>query len=618
MILEPKRGCILSIFRVWIVLLVLVSSIYARERISINFNNMQIDNFIKLVAKITDQNILINYKIKGRVDFVSTKPIYEDEIMNVLISVLNTKGYTIVKNGEMLEVVKSLDVVKKSLDVIDDSDSASGHFMLTQSITLKNQNIDIVASKVRYMLSKFGKIVTMRETNSLVITDYPKKIESIKKIITKLEKKSKSIVQIVEIKDAEINEVYSDAKDISKGIFNTKVETEKVKVLLNKDINAIILIGKRDNVYRLKNIIQHLDKKKDIDKSLKIYYLKNSIAKNVLKSIENIIKNQKFADDSLRPQLSLNEETNSIMVFGTPSYTRSIKKMIQDLDKEKYQVYVQARIIEINRVKSKKIGLQYGFAGGKLTPSGLYAMSANFSSSSNGIDLAANAAKVVSNTLTSTITGGAKDALALGASLDFLQAKGAAKTVSTPSLLCLDNIKSSIEVGKVVSFQTGTTTTNGGNTNTSLSRENVGLILTIQPRVSSYQKVSLDIDIQLESLTGDSTNNQPNTVKQNVNTQAILRDGESIIVGGLVKTFSTDKENKVPILGDIPILGSAFRHNAKHVEQDNLIVVLTPYIIDSSNKLSNLQKRLGEISMVQKEFNKKVFKKIEERKIDKD
>jgi general secretion pathway protein D len=292
---------------------------------------------------------------------------------------------------------------------------------------------------------------------------------------------------------------------------------------------------------------------------------------------------------------------------------KSIEKMIQDLDKEKYQVYVQAKIIEISHSKSKKLGFQYGFAGGNLTPSGLYAMSANLSSSATGINLTSNSSTVVSNTLGTTLTGVTKNAFALAASLDFLRTKGAAKTVSTPSLLCLDNIKSSIEVGKVLSFQTGVTTTTGGNTNTSYARENVGLVLSIQPRVSSTKKVTLDIEIELESLTGNTTNNQPDTIKQNVETQAILRNGESIIVGGLVKTFTTDKENKVPFFGDIPILGYAFRHNETVKEQDNLIVILTPYIIESSDKLSKLQTRLGELDRLQKEFNKQLFEKMEKK-----
>jgi len=163
-----------------------------------------------------------------------------------------------------------------------------------------------------------------------------------------------------------------------------------------------------------------------------------------------------------------------------------------------------------------------------------------------------------------------------------------------------------------------TSTTGINGVTSSYKREDVGLTLTIKPRVSSNDKVTLDVSAVLENLLDDGSKNatgQPVTSKQEVKTQAILRHGESIIIGGLVKNYERTSVSKIPLLGDIPLIGSwLFSSKSKTQEQDNLVVILTPYVIDKSKQLSKLQKDLGLLSKMQKEYDIKVFKEIRERK----
>jgi general secretion pathway protein D len=287
---------------------------------------------------------------------------------------------------------------------------------------------------------------------------------------------------------------------------------------------------------------------------------------------------------------------------------KGIKLIIDELDKEKYQVYIQAKIIEINKNNSEALGVKYGFAGGDVSASGLYAMSANFGDKA----LTDTATKTVLDALGS-IGSSAKSVLALGATVDFLEANGASKAISNPSILCVNNKQSSIYVGKTISVSSGKTAVSGSTT-TSYKREDVGLTLKIKPRVSSVDKVTLDVETVLENILDDGSHNatgQPVTSKQEVKTQAILRHGESIIIGGLVKSYENDTVSKVPLLGDIPLIGEAlFSSKSKTLEEDNLVVILTPYVIDKSDKLSKLQKELGVLAEVQKRYNVKIFEKI--------
>jgi general secretion pathway protein D len=255
--------------------------------------------------------------------------------------------------------------------------------------------------------------------------------------------------------------------------------------------------------------------------------------------------------------------------------------------------------------------VQYGFAGGDVSSSGLYAMSANFGSS--GLTNAALAGVMA---YLGGIGSGAKSALALGATIDFLEANGASKSISNPSILCVNNKESSIYVGKTLSVSSGQTAVSGSTT-TSYKREDVGLTLKITPRVSSLDKVTLTVSAKLENILDDGSKNatgQPVTSKQEVNTQAILRHGESIIIGGLVKSYDSESTSKLPLLGDIPWVGEyLFSSTTTKNEQDNLVVILTPYVIDKSEELSKLQQDLGLLAKFQKEYNVKVFDKLEKR-----
>jgi len=587
----------------------LVFVLSAREQVNINFSNLEINDFIKLTSKITNKNILINNRLSGTVNFVSSTPVYDDELIDILISVLESKGYTLVRNGSLYKVVRSTEASQQNVSVMAQGKNVYGSLMVTQAIKIEGENVDIIAAKIRYLISKTAKLMTLKESNTILITDYPKNIQTIKKVIGEIDTHKTFIVKIVHIKNTEVKKLQARLLDISKSIFNAKISSEAVKLVLDKNINGIIIIGNKENVARIEELIVELDVESNVDNSVKIFSLKNSDAKLVLASLNEIIAKQIYSDPSLKPSVSMSEDINAIIAIGEPAIVKGLKLIIDELDREKFQVYVQARIIEINKNDAQNIGIKYGFAAGDVSSSGLYAMSTNFGDGA----LSGTASAAVLDAL-GKIGSATKSALALGAAIDFLQTKGASNTISNPSILCVNNKESSIYVGKTISVSSGTTTGTVGTTS-SFQREDVGLTLKIKPRVSSKDKVTLDVETVLESVLDDGSNNktgQPITSKQKVKTQAILRHGESIIIGGLVKNSSQNGKTKIPLLGDIPFLGEyLFSSKSETNSEDNLIVILTPYVIDNSENLSQLQKNLGELVSIQRAYNKKVFEKIE-------
>lgn len=599
--------------KVLIFSVLLVANLHAREEVKINFSNLQIIDFIKLVSKITSKNILINNNINGAVNLVSTAPIYDDELMGILVSVLESKGYTLSKKGSILEVIRSVDASKFNAEVAKKGKTVKGAFMVTQSIKVEGENVDIVAAKVRYLVSKTAKLMTMKESNMILITDYPDNIETIKKVVNNIVENSRSIVKVQAIKNAEAKTIKSKLDIITKSLFNEKVSSQKVEIVLDENTNSLILVGIKENVKKVKELISTLDVESNTaNNRVQIFSLKNSDATSVLKSLTEIISKQTYKDPSMKPNVSASDEINAIIAVGDPLILKGIKLIIDELDKEKYQVYVQARIIEINENDAQSLGMKYGFDGASLSSSGLYSFSGNF----GGNSVEGSVGTALSGSLTNGSLGTIGigfDAFALGAAIDFLEENGASKSISNPSILCVNNQESSIYVGRTISIQSGTTTV-AGQQNDSYKREDVGLTLKIKPRVSSNEKVTLTVEAILENVLDDGSNNgtgQPVTSKQEVRTQAILRHGEDIIIGGLVRSYDRKSRTQIPLLGDIPWIGDLlFGSTTTTKEEDNLVVILTPYVISKSEKLSKLQHDLGVLENLQRKYNLEVFKSI--------
>jgi len=585
----------------------LVLSLSAREQVNVNFSNLQIEDFVKLISKVTKKNILINNKISGTVNFVSTTPVYDDELIGILVSVLESKGFTLVRNGSIYEVVRSTEAAKSNVAVVGQGKKIYGSLMVTQAIPVKGENVDVVAAKIRYLISKTAKLMTMKESNILLLTDYPKNIETIKRVIEDIDTNNQAIVKIIPIEHTEAKKLQTRLVDISKSIFNQKVETEQVKIIFDENINGLIVVGVQKNVNKIAELVKKMDVEAHRNNGIQIYPLKNSDSKTVAATLNDIITKQTFPDPAMKPNVSENTEINSIIAIGEPSILKGLKLIIDELDKEKYQVYVQARIINVYKNKTEELGVKYGFDGASVSSDGgLYSLAANL----GGASITPAAATLIN--IPDDLTKG----FALGAAIDFLEQNDASKSISNPSILCINNKESSIYVGQTISIATGTVSTavGIGGTTSSYKREDVGLTLKVKPRVSSKDKVTLEVETSLESVITQGnaeTGEQPVTSKEEVKTQAILGHGESIIIGGLVRTDNKKNVSKIPLLGDIPFIGEyLFSSTSDEVEDANLVVVLTPYVVDNSENLSELQANLGIVAKLQQEYNVEVFKKF--------
>ncbi len=621
------------------VLLLLSIGLHAEEeKVDVNFRNLSVKDFIEMVSKITQKNILIEGELKGKINFVSTTPIKKSSLIPLANSILSGKGLTLVDQGEYYKVVKGATAAGEGLDV---SSAIDGDTMKTVMFPLKNSNAAVIRAKIKPLLHKNAKVISFKENNVLAITARPRTLRSISKVINAIEKRGVKRSVVLKLKNSSVKDVFTNAQSMAKKLFPQTIESEKVDIFKDEATNSIILVGKSDNNNRMIKYIKKLDVKgESTTQQMYVLRLKNSNVEEMEKIMSQLIsqmnnmtpsKPTKKGEKPTKAMVVSDIERNALVVLATAEQMKNIRDTVRKIDIPKVQVYVKTKIVEVDTNLAEQIGLQYGMEGGTITSSGLFTMAANMGASS--LQMSPALLGFLNQNTTTTLfdnNGNAYQennpsfkfdstdkAFALGAKLDLLQKNGAAHLLSEPSILCTNNKEAEIYVGQTMSILTqGQQSTTGvSNIVNNYSREDIGLTLKVKPRLSSNNQVTLEVETTIEDLDPSSEQlaDRPTTTKRTVKTNAIVKNGETIILGGLIKRVGGKGVQKVPYLGDIPVFGELlFTHNSDVEREQNVVIYLTPYIVRRSGDLQKLKRMLSELEAVQTRYNKLVEKALKE------
>jgi len=609
-----------------------------------------------MVGKITGKNILIDGEVKGKINFVSNTPIEKSELIPLANAILESKKMTLVNKGSYYQVVKSATAAGEGLPVTSNITSNSAT-MSTVVFQLSNVNSAVIRTKIKPLLHKSAKVVSFKKNNLLAITAYPNTLKSIKKLIDKIENKQSKQSKVVYLQNARVKDVYPNIQSMAKALFPQDIVSEKVDVMQNANGNSIILVGKRSNVARLEKYIQQLDLPGGSDsQKMHVIPLMNSNVEEMEKILSKIVPQltgtgsvssggvssrvvggvagapagpSSIGNGKPAPKavIASDIERNSLIVLANDDQYQNILETVKLLDVEKSQVFIQAKIVEVNTNLAENIGIKYGFNGGAITANGLFSLAGN--AGAPALALSSSLLGFLNNQTTQFDNNGnaftsnsrafefgkVSKVFALGAQLDLLKQNGAAQILSKPSVLSTNNKEASIYVGRTQSILTQSQQSTQGSSNVlnNYSREDIGITLKVKPRLSSNNKVSLEIETTIEDIVPGSgtTADRPTTTKRSVKTNAIVNHAETIILGGLIKSADGKSQTKIPILGDIPIIGRLFTSNGDSGSKVNVVIYITPYILKKSADLTTLRVHLDELESIQQQYNKIVFDRIE-------
>ena len=346
---------------------------------------------------------------------------------------------------------------------------------------------------------------------------------------------------------------------------------------------------------RSKVLIQHLDTPFDDEGNAQVIYLKYANAKELVSVLtgvsESMDKSKQAAGAAGKPDIPINiqadEAANALIISAPPDQFRSLEAIIRKLDIRRAQVLVEAIIAEVSYDKAKKLGVQWIVDG---TPGGSGPVGVINLGSPNISDIGTAIAAGTGVSLGSGTTIGAGkfdgNSVNFAALVQALQSDSTSNILSTPSLMTLDNQEAEIVIGQNVPFVTGSYTSTGGTSSSvnpfqTVQREDVGLTLKVKPQINEGNAVKLEIEQEVSSINATASSGTSDIVtnKRSIKTVVMVEDGETIVLGGLIDENLQQVEEKVPLLGDVPILGALFRATSTTKVKRNLMVFLRPVIL---------------------------------------
>ncbi|MGD8890384.1 MAG: type II secretion system secretin GspD [Desulfobacterales bacterium] len=577
-----------------------------QQFVSIDFNNVDINVFIKFISELTGTNFVIDQRVKGKVTIISPSKISLKEAYKVFESVLEVHGYTTVKSGEVIKIIPSPDARSKSIETkLREEATAPGDRVVTQLIPLKYADPVEVKRLFTPMVSKSSVILAYAPTNTLIVTDVYSNIKRLIRILKEIDitgiGQELSVIPL-EFADATkmvnlLSTVFKPTAQKRKG-----ATQKEITMVADERTNTIVLLTSEIDTLRIKRLVAMIDRETPRGKGkIHVYYCENATAEELAKVLQNVPSQPAGQTKGKQPaplvsgdvRISADKATNSLIILADKEDYMVMEEVIKKLDIPRAMVYIESLIMEVDADKSLDIGVDWaafgkvnlfdketvvggGFRQGFVQPEELLQGGLTVGLLSEPVTIAG----VTVSNITAIVN-------AVKTDNDF-------RILSTPQILTTDNEEARITVGENRPYQTRSTTDVSGGTFESFEYRDVGKILKITPHVTEGRLVRMTISLEVTDIdqqaTATTSSTLPVTLKRTVDTTVIVKDSQTVVIGGLIDDATRKNESKVPVLGDVPILGWLFKNQRYENERTNLYVFLTPRVIKSPAEAEQVYK----------------------------
>ena len=599
-------------------LICVTSLTQAEETFTLNFKDADIKELIKFVADATGYTVIVDPKVKGNVDLISQEAVDKEEMYDLFLAVLQMQGYTAVKNGNVLRIVQDKTARSSAIPVIKKSPERYNATFITQVIELENVNATKLIPVLRPLVPQEGHMAAYADTNAIIISDTAENVKKIIDIIAQLDKSTYQETEILHLQNASAEEIVRILNQVVKNAGGDKSANEDQSVALVADSrsNSVIVSGTMQGRARIKTLIQALDNPLEVVGNAQVFYLRYASAKDLAPILSKVSQNMAQLDSDTKGKSTQNrsasieadESTNSLIITGQTDVMEGLKAIISRLDVPRAQVLVEAIIVEVMEKNGKALGFDWmtvSEQGGFIGANNSESLLASLASGAFDEDTD-DAVKGIASALGSAkggVWGGAEfdtTGISFAAIITALQTTGEANILSTPSLMTLNNSEASIVVGQEVPFVTGSYTSTGSSSSDptnpfqTISRENVGITLNVTPHVNEGGVLTLDIQQEVSGLVGSTAELSTADVVTNqrkIDTKVTTQNGEIIVLGGLIRDEVQESVSKVPILGDLPVIGRLFKSSSTDVTKTNLMVFIRPTVVRSSEETMALSEK---------------------------
>ena len=597
-----------------VVSLVLFAKPVLSQEFTVNLKDTDIQEFIEFVADVTGSTIVIDPAVKGKVKVVSSKPVSRAELYDLFLSILDVHGYTAVRSGEVVRVIPNKNARSAPVDVISGTSIINDEYV-TQVIRLDNVSAAKLIPVLRPLVPQQAHMAAYAPSNAIIISDIRANIDRIAKIIDRMDQSAVKKTEVVKLRYGVATDVVEMLKTLEKSRAGEGADAnDEASLVADKRTNSVIVTADEVSIERIKGLIDYLDIPLEQSGNVRVMYLEYADATEVAEVLTRVMQNLARLDDessgrtraanAAKSTIEADAGTNSLIITADTDEMAALEAVIARLDIRRAQVLVEAIIVEIDVTEGRELGLQWLFAN----DSGLYG--SNISPARQGSN-AAIAQAILPEDATSTEIGvrdlagalsqvpgttfgwGVVDQnLTMTTILNTLEKQGNTNILSTPSLLTLDNEEAFITVGQQVPFVTGSYTNTGAangvaNPFQTIQRENVGVTLQVTPQINEGDSVVMDIVQEVSSISQQALSaSDVITNERKIETKVLAKDGDIVVLGGLVKDDIQDSQQGVPLLSGIPVLGRLFRNDVVSVTKSNLLVFIRSTIIRDDDDLA--------------------------------
>ena len=571
---------------------VLLSLSLAAQDQNIFYKDADIKTFAQDIALLTDKTIILDPRVKGVISIYSDAPLDSESIWEVFISTMEVQGYNVLKDGDIYRVIPSQEGIKNFTE-----DGNLQGSIDSEVIKLRFSSAKDIVNAVKPIVGVRSYIVALNNDREVLIADDEDNIRRVKDIIRTLDSELDTSISEFKLKNLSaiealrlINSLKSDP--------NTRFD--KLAVATFQGSNKLIFSGPLEIVTRAKRVISQLDLDNNLNENTKVIYLNYSKAEDILKILKDVSSsfNQEQNID-YKTVITSHEETNSIVIRSNPQTIKTLSSIVEQLDIRRPQVFVEAIIVEISDESAKALGVDTIYSGD--STDNIPVALTRFPST-NSPDLLALAASAdddsnlgASTSAASSLLGTRGLVAGVGNLIDgednfamllsVLREDQNSNILSTPSAVVMDNEEASLLVGQEIPVTTGESLgTNNLTPFRTTSREEIGIKLEVKPQINEADSVALFIRQEVSSIAGSQLPNSSDLItnKREIETTVLADNGEILVLGGLISEDVQESINKVPLLGDLPIIGALFRSSAMSVQEKNLMIFLRPTILRDS------------------------------------
>ncbi len=575
------------------------------QKYTLNMQDAEIKEVIDLVAKVTGKTFIIDPRVRGKVTVVSDRQMTKKQIYETFLATLEVYGFSAVEAGEVTKIIGQADIKSAGIEV-ETSGGRVGEDIITRVFPIQNASAMELVPILRPMVAKYGHLAGVPSANVLIVADRATNIDRLSEIVHLLDKAGSEEIEVVNLEYAWVGGMITLLERISPTAVAAGNQAARsgsnrtVTLVGDERSNRIIVKGEKEARAQIIELIKKLDTPAQENASYKVIFLNNADAKKmaeILKGIAGATQQQSGQNAPPSQPISIlaDEEQNALIVRAEPNELKELESIISQLDIPREQVLIEAAIVEVTGNGSEALGVQWA-TNPESAGSGVPFITTSSGLAGSAIsDVAKNVGTAIGTSGTplgvlSSVPPGAFVGIAdpFGDKVDFgviiqaLQSASNTNFLSTPSVLTLDNSEAFITVGNSVPFKTGGS--GDGENPFTIDRQDVGTTLKVIPHVQQNGTIRLEVDQTVESVEESVTYEVSDVVtkKRQVETEVLISDGETIVLGGLISDQISESESRVPVLGSLPIIGHLFRSKSTSKIKTNLLIILKPTIVKDS------------------------------------